>query len=1254
MNYPFSVQSQDIDRLSPEDCVDLFGKLLYSEARRLGVSKSCIHFTSKTMPDGGIDCSVDHIPADGDVLCGNHFYQIKAGGRFSPSSKNDIEKELLTTKNGKPVIKPEIRRCFEEGGTYVLACMKKQLDSQKTDRAKKHILQVLESQSVRSPKIKVWGQDLILDTASSFPGICAHFCNHGDVMDHDQWSHDPDMRQSIVADEKQAHLIEEIRAKIDSNERRIDVCGDSGAGKTRAVLEATRREDLAPLVVYCETPDCFSNRLRSDIVHRSLTCILVIDYCDPSSRRKIWRKIEPVTSVKLITISTQCDESAGQITARALDAKTIQKIVENYGIDSIRAGRMSDLCGGAPMLAHIVGSVLKSKQNLLPNPGIDQVFDEYISRGKPSSERLEQRRRILFTISLFQGFGNGPERLEEALCAICKIVKKIDGAITRGIFNEHIEELRRLRMLRGKHSLRLGPRILHAWMWAQWYKYYASPFDIKMLDGMPVYLKDEFIGMFEYARGSADAVRVLADLFGGGPFSEPQHLTEYPGPALFCYWARADPAAALRHLEDAFASGDLATRSDDTAKLDIFYLEDAFASGDLATVAHQPQDLDRAALRELELGPVISSLEEIAFEADLFVRATRLLLRLAESYPRGEAANLIIHLFSPSIGPIAYTRAPPETRLPTLKDLLNSEKPERRSLGLRACEAALSIPRNRLAPANDFRDNGWMPKTYGELEDAYRGVIDSMLERVGEFSDKEQQERASIIMQSSDGITRELPGLSGYVAETLLRIKDLAGKEEMVRLVTTITEIRGERIPADAMRKFRQIQRDLDGTSYSDRLKRFAGMDIGVDQSRKNFRDERMRELEALAGESDADKLRPDLEWLVTRQAKCGHMFGNALAQRDGGFSLLPEILEAQGKAGADATGQFLGGYLSVVRSKDRGAWRRIMDRVAKDAKIVRLAGELYCGSGQIDDDDGLRLLDLARSGKIRTDNLVSFVWGSRSRNLSDSVVLQWIECVSGAGGPGMVAGALQMFYFHFVHGCAKLERPELAVSLLQHALADGNGDAPYDPVLWNLWAETAIKLGDHPEHQASFASWILDMMDTCMRVCRPDVVRVLNDMGSVRPDDLWDLVVERMAVPFDDKSSTISAWLSAREPRADFPDNVGFEKISRWIERCPDKLAPLVAKWVKPVISPTSTARQILARYGSDPRVRDALSDKFWPSTFTSHESRRLEEIKKPLADHKGRDDNENVAQWVDHMIAALDDQIGRAKAKEQAHDDA
>ena len=61
-NTIFTVRNDDLDRLDEQTAADFFQRLLWTEARRIGIEISKINVSSRiNVPDGGVDAIVDEV-----------------------------------------------------------------------------------------------------------------------------------------------------------------------------------------------------------------------------------------------------------------------------------------------------------------------------------------------------------------------------------------------------------------------------------------------------------------------------------------------------------------------------------------------------------------------------------------------------------------------------------------------------------------------------------------------------------------------------------------------------------------------------------------------------------------------------------------------------------------------------------------------------------------------------------------------------------------------------------------------------------------------------------------------------------------------------------------------------------------------------------------------------------------------------------------------------------------------------------------
>ena len=256
----FTVTNDDLGRLDSTEAVLFFRELLWAEARRLGIETNRINVSIQTnVPDGGVDAVVvenETSTMSGLIKTEQTSYQIKSGQSFSPWRESEIRKELFGTKIPEwQHLGESIRACLNAGGTYILVCTGIDLvEPQRTDTLN-HIKNYLEQCGYSTPKFDVWSQNTLCGFLKIFPSLALQVNGRGGVafQTHQSWERDANMRFSFVSGQSQHELVASIQSELRRNDDTVHVrvWGEPGIGKTKLVLEATKTEDLSPLVIYC-------------------------------------------------------------------------------------------------------------------------------------------------------------------------------------------------------------------------------------------------------------------------------------------------------------------------------------------------------------------------------------------------------------------------------------------------------------------------------------------------------------------------------------------------------------------------------------------------------------------------------------------------------------------------------------------------------------------------------------------------------------------------------------------------------------------------------------------------------------------------------------------------------------------------------------------------------------------------------------------------------------------------------------------
>ena len=896
----FTVRNENLTQLKQSKDVDFFQKLLWAEARSLGIEISKINVSRwVNVPDSGVDATVDDVQSEtgqGIIKQGKTSYQIKSGASFKPWQKSVIKKELFGTKTPElQNLGESIRACLDADGTYVLVCTGIDPVESQRQQIYSYIEEYLKQCGYSHPKVEVWTQNTLIGFLGAFPSLAlwVNGRSHAEFRTHQSWATNADMQVEFIAAEAQHELIDKIRTELREkvNAVHVRVLGEPGIGKTKLVFEATKVDDLAPLVIYCTPAEFRASGLRREILRddNDFSAILIVDECDPSSRYDIWNELQNRgPRIKLISIYNDYDPVVDSDisvfeTSRLTDDQ-ISTIIQGHSISKEQADLYIEFCDGSPRMAHHTGKVLVdypgSPSLLLKEDRLYKSFYTNYHKEKPNDSEVQQRELVLQYIALFKRFGFGGPVVADAQ-AIAKKVEKANPLITWNKFQRIINDLKRRKILQGQSTLYITPKALHIKLWVEWWRIHGDLFDLETFtQGLPDKSKliTWFHEMFQYAAESEPAARIVKELLGSnGPFQDGEYLKTRLGSRFFIALTKADPKAALKCL--------------------------------LRTVG----TWDKDTLLQFTTGrrDIVWALEKIAMQRDLFVDAARLLLALGEAENEGfsnNASGVFAGLFSPGRGRVAPTEASPAERLPVLKEAFESGSKEKRLLALKACNEGLEFDHFSRMPGAEYRGlrknvDFWHPKTYGELFDAYRQVWQLLSEQLGRLPKDEREAATDILLQRASHLARR-PNLNAMVLDTLQLLSDkiYVDNRLLIKTVVAFLHNNGKDLPDDMRQRWEQLRDELVGSDFPSMMQRYVGMNLRVDafDENENYFEEGHPQLHTLAQQTVENPpfLEAELPWLVTTDAKNGHVFGYQLGKKDNGIMLLPTLLEAQRNAG--------------------------------------------------------------------------------------------------------------------------------------------------------------------------------------------------------------------------------------------------------------------------------------------------------------------------------------------------------------------
>ena len=1258
----FTVKNEHLDLLNEHTAVDFFQKLLWAEARRIGIEISKINVSSRNyVPDGGIDATVDEAQITtgcGIIKPGKTSYQIKSGKTFKPWQESEIRKELFG--KGNPVNKENlgksIRACLKEEGTYVLVCTGIDLVASQHSDALNHIKECLKQCGYQHPKVEVWSQNNLIGFLDSFPSL-ALWVNRNDregFQTHNSWTQDANMRFPFVSGQSQNELIVNIQNELRQNDDTVHVrvLGEPGIGKTKLVLEATRTDDLSPFVIYCSASQFRDSVLMNQLLQddNQFSAVLVIDECNTESRSYIWDKLRyRGPRIKLITIYNDYEERSGGITyhiTQPLDNEQISTIIQEHNIPKDQADRWVELCSGSPRVAHVIGwNLVNNPEDLLKSPSTVDIWERYIAaEDAPNSEKTEQRRLVLQHLALFKRFGYERSVAREAQ-AIAEKVKMANPQITSDKFEDIIYQLRERRILQGEFTLYITPKALHIKLWTQWWEKRHRLFKLEVFtEDLPDELVECFYEMFQYAAESEAASKIVEDLLGpNGRFRSDENLKTRLGSRFFSALTEADPESALRCL--------------------------------MKTI----ETWDRETLLQFTEGRrnVVWALEKIAMWKDLFADAARLLLVLGEAENEGFANNasgVFAGLFSLRTGRAGPTEASPAKRFPILKEAFESGSRERRALALKACDAALqsgSFSRTYGVEYQGLRPepNFWTPKTRGERWEAYKQVWQLLSEQLAYLPKDERKEGVDILIGHARRIGR-IQDLSDLVINTIriLAEKEFVNERQIIAKIVELFHYEGEKLSAETQKRWEQLRDELVGSDFHSMVQRYVGMDLLEDQfdEDRNPVDQAQPQIEELAQQAvdTPSLLQSELHWLVTTEAQKGYHFGHELGKRDDGFCLLPILLAAQRNASENASVYFLSGYFRAIFDSNVAEWEKQLDVLVDDTALNIEIPELTHRSG-LTDRAGLRLLNLATNGIIGVKHFGIFVYGKTIQNLSDQVFTAWIEFLLSATEKSAVLLALHLYHRYYIFRKPKPTLPrELTFRLLVHPSLFEEPDLHRSNTMTDYyWTEIGKTfLNRYPGKSLELVEPMLSHFgeDGAIVGVYSETCSVLDEITERHPAEVWEHVGKLLEDRTDfSRADSLEQWLregnsSGREERKGALALIPPEKIWKWVDEDIENRAwYLACRLVPRTLSTeewrTSLVREVLIRYGGQEDVRRTLSSNYLTEGWHGPGSLHYKEKQQKLLHLKDEEDNENVKRWIDEFVDGLEEYIEYEKIDEE-----
>ena len=1236
----FEVKPEHLECLDPNKSVDLIRKLIWADAYVSGIPITQVNVpTEITISDGGIDAEVQGVQNDGEygiIKKGITSYQIKSG-RFA-SIDSSIKDILFKKKSGD--LKDRIKSCFDVQGTLVVVFTgwdnPDRLDDQIKNKFKEKLVAI--SYRYKTAKIEIWRPNQIIGFLENLPSLRLDVLGitDGSFYFHEEWSKLSDMKPKMYSDDKQLEFIKNFRKQLRVNDKpvHIRIIGEPGIGKTRLVLEATKTDDLRSCTIYVEDPTKLEERDFINEVSRTdnkSDLILVVDECNSDYQTSIWNRLESKSpKIKLVTIFNEPDDSRGTTTRMdvpELSDEKIGEIIKEYGIDESELSKWVEWTRPYPRAAHMIGSNLRENlEDILRPPDTVSAWDRCIaSRLSFESDDFKNRRIVLLWLSLFKKFGFEPP-FDSEWEMIASLIKTHEG-IPTGTLTRTVKKLKKMKILQGSSTLYITPKILHVYLWTQWWEQYDTRMAFDVLESISQggyndqNLIREYYKMFEYAKQSPQASTVATKLL------EREDFFASGRAGFFLILSKTDPSSALDYLERKICG------------------------------KSREQLLQFTSDRR----ETVWALERIAEYKENFERAANLLLLLAEAENEdfsNNATGIFLNLFSPAAGQVASTEVAPKDRIPVLESAINSDSKLKRSIAIKACNKALQMGYfSRVIP--NYGEIGtspqlWKPKSEEEIIDYYQAILNILVMQLNKHKG-DQNEVVDVILHRLRTLAR-VPKLAEEILEIARKLHEMrwADSEKLLKAIGSTIYSTKENLHPKILEEMQKLQSDITGNDFHSLMRRYVGMDIQMDwfgETKSN--QARVKEIDDLATLSlDLGNLEPELNWLVTKKAKHGFKFGYELGKKDTGNLLLPSILNALRNAGDEGSGFFVGGYLSSIYEKDTEKWESELEKIYNNSALCRFLPEITWRSGT-SDRAAKRFVNGIHENKFDYTCLGIFKYGSVFLDrLSEESFTTWILLLLEEEKEDAVVIAIDLFYSYFVQGQQKSLPKQLTLKLLLHEnIIHRTHEADYavlDEFIWKQIGLAFVK--QYPEDSIEIAKTVLENFGTesFFGYYDDEVTEVLDEIARIKPKETWKIASHYVGPPIDSRAYNVQQWLRKELFSSDIGTlpTISMAEIIAWTDEDEKSRAGYIASFLPPEFE---KIREFLVKYGDQEEVKRRLAINFntegWRGSAITH----YEKKKKKFEELKEKETNANVRSWLDFYIRSLDCDIKRSREREE-----
>ena len=1106
------VTSEDVERLSSNQLVELLRILLYAEARKHCVSKAGIHVPFQiTVPDGGNDgewnsevAPCDYIPSKFTI------YQAKAQAMGPKACASEV-------LNGDgSALKSQVLRILDAGGSFVFFCRKGYVKEDLDDKIQevRNALKGVGRASWESDDIRFLDGNQIASWANQhaaafvFTCRCSRHWQFRQGHDYASWSQFPENQTQFQHTDTILRIIDDIRTAIQVPKGTARMTGHSGLGKTRIAFEvfdsglvgdslekAALVKSLQKTAVYFDL--ALGDREVLGIVDQLSSLeydgIVIVDNC-PREQHTILTRIVGRSNNRLSLLTLDYEPEVAK--AVPLEVELTPEIMSPVvplilrsnpnlieRITEAGVSRITEFAQGFPQIAILLAEAGQALDYESLN-GDGRIADRLLW-GRSSAD--ESAKRILQCLSIFHELGRSGKhanQLEYVRHALCSKISEHD-------FNVRISRFRRKRILQEVGDFYMvAPPPLAAALAADWlYDFPENQIPALLKDIESAGLLSSFTKRMRQLDFSPRAREISEQLTGvSGPFSSAEVLNSEAGSQVFRTLAELNPLAALNCLDRVLGG---------------------WSPGQFATFTAGRRN-------------IVWSLEKLVWDKELFPKAARLLRGFAsgetETYGNN-ASGQFLQLFHILL---SGTEQPLLERLELLHEGLQGGMPETvQVLTLKALGEALrrdrfirssgAEQRGSQLPREDYR-----PRTYQEVWDYWREAFFLLQGVILRSGDEQLSARAQSVLGDRVGTLVTCP-LGKELYEDFKRICEHIGnswpsaRDELKR-------IRSYHKPLPA--KFAQVIDEwLALLTPSDLATRLVDTVSVPGWHQEELPEGGFKDLSEEAAIQLADELyangtpwKEHLRVLLSGDQQQTHVFGRRCMELDPDpTGLMRESLDVyKAIEPVKRNAQLLRGMVSKVAGTEDA--EALLDTVAADPS---LRGDLLVPlstAATASIRDFKRVVDLVKAGELSPEVVDYFSVGRISQRFGADEFKETLESLIAAipGAAPAVIRLVSMFYFHDAERFAQMRDFVTRLVLMPEVIDHINGT-----MIGHSWKEAVQALLSAPPDGfvEGLAAVLADRADSgsILSYNYSGAAPVLRDLLQRFPKQVWPVFEARI-----------------------------------------------------------------------------------------------------------------------------------------------